>query len=216
MKVAYIDLEGVLIPELWPHISQKTGIASLSITTREFPDYHVLMKNRTHILKENKITLFDLQAITKNISHFSDARSFLGHLKKEHDVSIISDCFHELITPILIKLGSPSIICHKFRIDPDGFIVDCIYADRLGKETHVEQAIAAGAEVLAVGDAFNDLQMLRLAHYGFLIRPSDSTRSSAPEIPVAESLGEIIEKISSKQDYLSSTINQRTQERLNI
>ncbi|MCE8040148.1 bifunctional phosphoserine phosphatase/homoserine phosphotransferase ThrH [Halomonas desiderata] len=195
MKIACIDLEGVLIPELWPHIAQETGIASLSLTTREFPNYPELMRTRIETLRRNSLTLATLQSITANITPFPDAQEFLHRLQKEYDVSIISDCFHELIGPILNTLGSPKIKCHRFNIDPAGYVDHCVYFNRQGKETHVAQALTEGAKVLAVGDAYNDLNMLRLAHHGFLIRPSNSTRAAAPELPVVNSLSEVFERV---------------------
>jgi phosphoserine/homoserine phosphotransferase len=195
MKIAYIDLEGVLIPELWPHIAQETGITSLSLTTREFPNYPTLMRTRIETLRRHSLTLATLQSITATITPFPDAREFLHRLQEEYDVSIISDCFHELIGPIFNALGNPKIKCHRLNIDPAGYIDNCAYFDRQGKETHVAQALTAGAEVLAVGDAYNDLTMLRLAHHGFLIRPSDSTRTAAPELPVVNFLSEVFERV---------------------
>ena len=191
MKVACIDLEGVLIPEIWPFIAQKTGISALSITTREEPDYRKLMGLRIDSLKTHGIRLAQLQSLAAQLDPFPDATHFLNQTRKRYNVLIVSDCFHELADGLLAKLGAPAAFCHRLLTDSDGFISQCAFSGRNGKEAVIAELQASGSEVMAVGDAFNDISMLQRAHHGFLVRPSAQTKKAAPELPVVEHLHEI-------------------------
>ncbi|QCI14165.1 bifunctional phosphoserine phosphatase/homoserine phosphotransferase ThrH [Pseudomonas putida] len=196
-KLACIDLEGVLVPELWPAIAVRTGIKELFATTREIPDYEALMRQRIVLLRKHGITLSELQRILVAIEPFTGALSFLQTLEANgYRVNIISDCFHELAAPLLHKLGEPTILCHHLTVDNEGIVSGCDYYPRKGKEDHVNEALAQGQQVVAVGDAFNDLNMLRRASQGFLVNPSISTLNAASDVRVVESLEEILELIS--------------------
>ncbi|WP_409264585.1 bifunctional phosphoserine phosphatase/homoserine phosphotransferase ThrH [Pseudomonas sp. KCJK9000] len=195
-KLACIDLEGVLVPELWPAIAVRTGIRDLFATTREIPDYDALMRQRIVLLRQHGVTLSDLQRILKAIKPFNGALAFLQVLEaKGYRVNIISDCFHELADPLLHLLGGPTTLCHRLTVDDEGFVSGCDYYPRKGKEEHVDKALAQGQQVVAVGDAFNDINMLRQASQGFLLNPSISTLSAAPDVRAVESLEEILELI---------------------
>lgn len=192
MKIACIDLEGVLIPELWPLIAQATGISALSITTRDEPDYPALMEWRIRRLRQNGLHLRDVQAVLCDIAPYPEAQAFLHCLEHEYELHIVSDCFYELVAPLLRKLGSPRSYCHSLETDKDDWITACRWADRLGKEDHVAKLLEQNAQVLAVGDAFNDLAMLRLAHDGFLVRPSGATRAVSGDLYTVEHLTDIL------------------------
>ncbi|GAB7218150.1 bifunctional phosphoserine phosphatase/homoserine phosphotransferase ThrH [Dickeya oryzae] len=198
MKIACIDLEGVLIPELWPQIAQASGIEALSITTREEPDYPALMRLRIEHLRKNGLRLPDVQAMIAKTQTYPDAVVFLQQLTQQrgYRVHIVSDCFYELAGTLLDALGSPESFCHSLETDADGWITGCAWADRNGKEEHISRLLEQGCHVLAAGDAFNDLAMLRLAHNGFLVRPSQATMTAAQDLTVVEHLHEIIEAIS--------------------
>ncbi|EMC2290396.1 bifunctional phosphoserine phosphatase/homoserine phosphotransferase ThrH [Salmonella enterica] len=197
MRIACIDLEGVLIPELWPRIAQASGIEALSITTREEPDYSALMRWRIDHLRKHGLRLRDVQAILADIQPYPEARDFLRQLEQYggYQVHIVSDCFYQLAESLLDALGSPEAFCHSLETDADHWITGCAWADRNGKEEHVARLLEQGCHVLAAGDAFNDLAMLRLAHHGFLVRPSPATMTAAQDLTVVEHLSEIIENI---------------------
>lgn len=200
MKIACIDLEGVLIPELWPHIAKASGIEALAITTREEPDYPALMRWRIDHLRQHGLRLSDVQTMIANIEPFPEARRFLRQLVElgGYTVHIVSDCFYELASPLLKILGSPTAYCHSLETDEQGWIARCAWAERKGKEDHVASLLRQDAQVLAAGDAFNDLGMLHLAHHGFLVRPSAATRMASRDLPVVERLDEIIERLGLK------------------
>ena len=195
MRVACIDLEGVLIQEIWPFLARQTNIEKLSVTTREKADYPALMRNRITLLRLHGLKLRDVQAIVAAIEPFPDALPFLATLSNLYSIRIVSDCFYELAENVLSKLGNPISLCHRLVLDHAGFIVDCSFAARQGKDDVVAGFLASGAEVLAVGDAFNDLAMLRLANAGFLVRPSELTRAAAPDIAIVEHLYEITDAV---------------------
>lgn len=195
-KLACIDLEGVLVPELWPAIAARSGIMELFATTRETPDYHALMHRRISLLRKHEITLNDIRRIIRLIKPFTGATAFLQALEaRGYCVNIISDCFHELADPLLHALGEPTIMCHRLTVDSHGFISGCEYYPRQGKEEHVEKGLCEGLQVLAVGDALNDIKMLRRASQGFLVNPSISTLNAALDVHAVESLEEILELI---------------------
>lgn len=194
-KAACIDLEGVLVPELWPLIAQITGIEDLAITTREEPDYAELMQRRIALLRTNDIPVKALQTIVSDIAPFPESIEFLQRLSSEFKIHVLSDCFQELAAPLLHKLGSPQAYCHSFEIDHAGWATGCRWAPRRGKEDHVARLLSQSIPVLAVGDAFNDLAMLRLATDGFLVRPSAATRAVAEDLRQVEHLSEILMQI---------------------
>ena len=196
-KVACIDLEGVLVPEMWPYIAQRTGIDVLHETTREVPEYRLLMARRISALRSHGVTLPQMQEILAEIAPFPESTDFLARIGEQYSVRILSDCFYELADPVLGLLGRPTALCHHLVTDDDGFIVRCEFApSRRGKEDVVAAFLDTGSEVVAVGDAFNDLEMLKLATRGFLVRPSESTRAMASSrICVVEHVDEIVEML---------------------
>lgn len=204
MKIACIDLEGVLIPELWPLIAQASGIDALSITTREEPDYPALMRWRLDHLRKHDLRLSDVQRMIAGVQPYREARIFLQQLEQHYGyrVHIVSDCFYELAGNLLTALGSPEAFCHTLETDADDWMTGCAWAKRQGKEEHISHLLARHCHVLAVGDAFNDLAMLRLAHRGFLIRPSRATREAAQDLTVVERLLDIIDALKQPSDPL--------------
>jgi len=195
-KIACIDLEGVLMPELWPFLAQQTGNDAFLETTRETPDYEWLMRKRIDALRKQGLRLSDVQAIFSSLSPLEGAEAFLDTLRaRDYEIQIVSDCFVELATPILDQLGSPPAQCHRLEVDAAGFVTRCAFAPRRGKEDVVRKYLNEGATVLAVGDAFNDLAMLSLATHGFLVRPSELTRLAAPHLRTVERLDEITEAL---------------------
>jgi len=192
MNVACIDLEGVLVPEIWPHIGSCVGIPELAITTREEPNYLKLMCQRIALLHQHHLKLKDVQEIVASLSIFEGAASFLDQLREDFKVLIVSDAFIELAIHFSPSLGLPEIQCHSLSVDDAGYIDRCIFLPRRGKEETIRSLRKTNHCILAVGDAFNDLEMLRSADLGFLFRPSQQTLNSAGDLTVVTSYHEIL------------------------
>lgn len=189
--IACLDMEGVLIPELWPHIATQSGIKELAITTRDEPDYPKLMDRRIKLLRENNLRLCDVQRIAADIKLLAGASNFLADLKNEMEVIIVSDAFQEIIHPFLIKLGHPKTHCHHLTCDDGGFVSKANYTRIHGKQEVISNLHSQNYWVLAVGDAHNDLEMLRSADLGFLYRPSPATSAKGQDIYIASEYSEI-------------------------
>lgn len=195
MNVACIDLEGVLTPEMWPHIGKVAGTSKFAITTREEPDYPRLMQLRIALLRQHGLKLEDVQRIIATLPLLDGAADFLSALRRDYRVLIVSDAFVELASHFGHLLGEPELQCHRLWIAPDGFIDGCRFLPRRGKEETVRLLQCAGHRTLAVGDAFNDLEMLRTADFGLLFRPSRQTLDAASDLPVTRSYGEILQAV---------------------
>ncbi|WP_076420137.1 bifunctional phosphoserine phosphatase/homoserine phosphotransferase ThrH [Colwellia sp. UCD-KL20] len=191
MLIACVDMEGVLIPEIWPYIAEKTGVSELAITTREVPNYNLLVHRRMTLLKENNLTLKDLQIIVNELNPYEDAKTFLEKLEEVYEILLVSDAFFDLIQPLWKKLGSPKIECHRFVINDQGFIEDAIYV-RKDKAEVIKRYKLKNIETLAIGDAFNDIGMLNAANKGFLFRPSEETANKASYLNIVYSYEDIL------------------------
>lgn len=196
MNVACIDLEGVLIPELWPHIATVTGVEELAVTTREEPDYARLVERRICLLKHKRLRLRDIQAIVSEMMPLPGALDFLEALKSEWHVLLVSDAFEEMVHPLWRKLDSPELQCHRFICDAAGYVHKAQYGRKLGKHEVIDDLAANGYRTMAVGDAFNDLMMLSHADIGFLFRPSPETLRSSQELRVVHQYQEILNVLS--------------------
>lgn len=186
MNVACIDLEGVLIPELWPHIASVTGVQELAITTREEPNSPRLVERRLGLLKQKNLRLRDVQAILADMTPLPGALGFLTALKSRWRLLLVSDAFEEMVRPLWLKLGCPELQCHRFVCDAAGSIQRAHYTRQLGKHEVINDLVANGCRTMAVGDAFNDLAMLRHADIGFLFRPSLQTLESSQDLVTPE------------------------------
>lgn len=185
-RAACIDMEGVLAPELWPYISSTTGILDLALTTREESDYTQLVNKRIALLRDNGLTINDIMNIVADIKPLPGATQFIEELSKSHHVIIVSDAFEEMIQPLWHMLGTPELRCHNYICDKAGFIQRAKYNRRRGKHEVIEELEREGFDkTLAVGDALNDLEMLRAATIGYLFKPSPETLSSAQYLTVA-------------------------------
>lgn len=191
----FIDMEGVLIPEMWPYISNKTGLKELEVTTREHSFYEELVENRIKILKSNNITVFDLNKIISELDLLPGARKFIDRLGSSYEVILVSDAFKPLVNIFWEKLGRPNLQCHEFLIDDNGNITDALYSRKGGKQSLLKKYQENKYEVFAVGDAFNDLEMLRMAKKGFLYRPSEDTKAFAKDILIVNSFEQILDEM---------------------
>ena len=184
MIIVCLDLEGVLVPEIWIEVSRRTGIAALARTTRDEPDYDKLMQGRLALLAEHKIRLADLQAIVAGMGPMAGAREFLDQLRAGYQVVILSDTFYEFAAPLMAQLGWPTLFCHSLETDAGGFIQRYHLRMPDQKRHAVEAFRRLNFRVVAAGDSFNDTSMLGAAHAGIFFRPPDSIVAQFPRFPV--------------------------------
>ncbi len=186
MEVVCLDLEGVLTPEIWIAVAERTGIEALRATTRDVADYDELMAMRLAELARHDLRLADLEAVIATLEPLAGAREFLDELRARHQVCVLSDTFYEFAGPLMAKLGRPTLFCHHLEVDGGGRITG--YRLRLPdqKRAVVGALRALNFTVLAAGDSFNDISMLEAADRGFLFRPSPAVRERHPQFPVFE------------------------------
>lgn len=190
MFVLITDLESILIPEIWPRIANELKIKELLVTTREIPDFERLMKYRLKILRENEISLSDLQGITRRISPFPGAKNFLKRIEKEMEIVIVSDSFYEFSLPIVRKLGSYNFIANNFKIE-NNRITGCLFRFKGKKDKVVRFFKNLEFLTIGVGDSHNDYSLLKSSDYGILYNPSKDFRLRFPNLPVAKNFREL-------------------------
>ena len=184
MIVACLDLEGVLVPEIWIAFAEKTGIEKLRLTTRDIPDYKELMQGRLDILNENNLKLSDIQEVIKGISPFPGAKDFLAWLKSEFQVIILSDTFNQFAGPLMAQLDYPTLFCHDLIIDESGKIKDFQLRIPDAKTKAVKALQGLNFKVIAAGDSYNDTGMLKQANAGILFRAPNNVIQEFPQFPV--------------------------------
>ncbi|HTL47956.1 MAG TPA: bifunctional phosphoserine phosphatase/homoserine phosphotransferase ThrH [Verrucomicrobiae bacterium] len=192
MKICCLDLEGVLVPEIWIRVAEKTRIKELRITTRDWPDYDKLMKYRIGILKERGIRLKDIQKVIAGIGPLPGAKKFLDALRAQREVIILSDTFYEFAAPLMRQLDMPTLFCNYLSVDKKGFIKDYHLRIRNGKEKAVKALRKLNFYIKAAGDSYNDLTMLRAANQGILFNPPESIRKECPQFRVATKHAELL------------------------
>ena len=195
MNVVCLDLEGVLVPEIWIAFSKESGISELARTTRDEPDYDKLMKFRLGILEEHGLTLADIQNTIAKIDPFEGAKEFLDELRQLTQVIIISDTFTQFASPLMQKLGMPTIFCNDLVVAEDGMIVDYKMRVANSKYTTVKALHAMGFETIAAGDSFNDLGMIKESKAGFLFRSTEQIKKDYPQYPAYENYDELLAAI---------------------
>ncbi|MDB6139006.1 MAG: thrH [Verrucomicrobiaceae bacterium] len=179
--IVTLDLEGVLVPEIWIAFAEKTGIASLRRTTRDEPDYDVLMKGRLKILDEHGLKLADIQEVIGTLGPLDGAKAFLDELRQLTQVIILSDTFEEFAQPLMRQLGWPTILCHKLEVGSDGRIVNYKLRQPNQKQHSVEALRGLNYKVIAAGDSFNDTTMLGAADTGFFFHAPESITALFPQ-----------------------------------
>ena len=184
MIVACLDLEGVLVPEIWIAFAEKTGIEKLRLTTRDIPDYNELMQGRLDILNENNFQLSDIQEVIKDISPLPGAKEFLDWLKSEFQVIILSDTFNQFAGPLMTQLDYPTILCHDLVIDETGKINNFKLRIPDAKTKAVKAIQGLNLKVIAAGDSYNDTGMLKQADAGILFRAPQNVIEEFPQFPV--------------------------------
>ncbi len=191
MNIVCLDLEGVLVPEIWIAFSQVSGIPELKRTTRDEPDYDKLMKWRLGILKEHGLGLKEIQETIANIDPLPGAKEFLDELRKVTQVIIISDTFSEFAGPLMAKLGYPTIFCNSLEVAPSGEITGFNMRIENSKLTTVKALQSIGFETIASGDSYNDLGMIRASKAGFLFRSTEQIKKDNPDLPAYETFDEL-------------------------
>lgn len=191
MKLACLDLEGVLVPEIWINVAESTGIEALRRTTRDEPDYDVLMRSRLEILAEHGLRLSDIQEVIGRMRPLEGAAEFLDWLRERFQVVILSDTFYEFADPLMAQIGRPTLFCHRIETDDSGRVV--AYHIRLEdqKRKAVEAFRQLNFQVIAAGDSYNDTSMLTEADAGILFRPPDNVIEDFPQFPVTRSFEEL-------------------------
>ena len=193
MKMVCLDLEGVLVPEIWIAFAKESGIPELERTTRDEPDYEKLMRWRLSVLKEHGLGIRQIQETIERIEPLAGAREFLDALRELTQVVIISDTFEEFARPLMRKLGSPTILCNSLKVAQDGEIVDFKMRVEHSKLTTVKALQSIGYETVAAGDSYNDLEMILAGKDGFLFRSTEKIRKDYPQIPAFETYEELLD-----------------------
>jgi phosphoserine/homoserine phosphotransferase len=191
MYTVCLDLEGVFVPEIWINVAEKTGIKELRLTTRDEPDYDVLMKRRLAILHENGLKIGDIQAVIAAMDPLEGAMDFLNWLRPRAQMLVVSDTFVQFAGPLMEKLGWPTLLCNRLSIDPDGTIADYKLRQRDGKRKVVIALKSLSYAIIAIGDSYNDITMLKEADKGILFRPPENVKDEYPDFPVAYAYEEL-------------------------
>jgi phosphoserine/homoserine phosphotransferase len=191
VKLACLDLEGVLVPEIWINVAERTGIEALRRTTRDEPDYDVLMTGRLRILEEHGLGLPDVQKVIASMGPLEGAAGFLDWLRERFQVVILSDTFYEFAGPLMAQLGWPTLFCHRLEADATGRIVAYHIRLKDQKRLAVQAFHRLEFEVIAAGDSYNDTSMLMEADAGILFRPPDNVVAEFPQFPVTRSYDEL-------------------------
>lgn len=191
MEIVCLDLEGVLIPEIWIKFSEKTRIPELCLTTRDVPDYDLLMKQRLRILAEHKLGLQEIQEVIATIEPLPGAPEFMRWLRQHFQVAILSDTYYEFALPLMPQLGNPMLLCHKLDVDAQGRVVNYILRQKDPKRQAVKAFHALNYRVLAAGDSYNDTNMLAEADAGFLFHAPPNVIAEFPQFPAVHTYDDL-------------------------
>lgn len=192
MYITCLDLEGVLVPEIWIAFAEESGIPELKRTTRDEPDYNKLMNWRIGILKEHGLGLKEIQDVIAKIDPMPGAKEFLDELRSLSQTIIISDTFSQFAGPLMKKLGLPTIFCNSLEVAPSGEITGFKMRCEKSKLTTVKALQSIGFETIAGGDSFNDLGMIQASKYGFLFRSTEKIKADYPDLPAFEEYGDLM------------------------
>lgn len=203
MIIAALDLEGVLVPEIWINFAEFTGIEELKATTRDIPDYNVLMRQRLRLLHENNLGLSDIQQVIAKLKPLPGANDFLNWLREHFQVVILSDTFYEFAAPLMKQLDWPTLLCHKLAIDENGMVSDYVLRQQDAKRQSVQAFHHLNFKVIAAGDSYNDTTMLSDADAGILFRPPQNVIDEFPQFPVTFEYEELKEQFIKKSRELS-------------
>jgi phosphoserine/homoserine phosphotransferase len=195
VQLVCLDLEGVLVPEIWIEFAERTGIPELRRTTRDEPDYDKLMKYRLDLLAKHRLGLPDIQQVIAAMGPLAGAREFLDALRRDFQVIILSDTFYEFAMPLMAQLGFPTLFCHKLEANAEGYLVNYHLRMPNQKKESVRRFKELNFKVIAAGDSYNDTAMLGEAHAGILIHPPENVIREFPQFPVTMNYGELRQQI---------------------
>ena len=195
LNIVCLDMEGVLVPEIWIAFSQASGIPELKRTTRDEPDYDKLMRWRLGILKEHGLGLKDIQATIRTIDPLPGAKEFLDELRERTQAIVLSDTFTQFAQPLMEKLGWPTLFCNALEVAPDGEITGYHIRTPQSKLTTVKGLQSVGFETIAVGDSYNDLGMIRASKAGFLFRSTEKIKADNPDLQAFEAFDDLRDAI---------------------
>ncbi len=195
MNIVCLDLEGVLVPEIWIAFSEASGIPELRLTTRDEPDYNKLMEYRLRILREHGLGLNEIREVIGKIDPMDGAREFLDELRELTQVLILSDTFEQFASPLMKKLGRPTIFCNSLEVAESGEVTGYRLRTAKTKLSTVRALQSVGFETIAAGDSFNDLEMIKASKAGFLFRSTEQIKKDHPELPAFEEYGDLLEAI---------------------
>ena len=193
MNVVCLDLEGVLIPEIWINVAERTRIAELRLTTRDIPDFHQLMTRRIEILEQHGVRIADIHTVIGAMEPLDGALAFIRELRSRVSVIILSDTFTQFVAPLMAKLEWPVLFCNELAIEPDGRISGYRLRQEDGKRRAVEALQSINLKVTAAGDSYNDLSMLHAADRAALFRAPDTIIAEYPHFPAFQGYGELLE-----------------------
>jgi phosphoserine/homoserine phosphotransferase len=204
VEIACLDLEGVLVPEIWIAFAEKTGIRELRATTRDIPDYDVLMKQRLRILDEHNLGLPDIQAVIAEIKPLDGAREFIDWLRERFQVVILSDTFYEFAQPLMRQLGFPALLCHKLETNEKGRVVDYKLRQANPKRQSVLAFKSLYYRVIAAGDSYNDTTMLAEADAGILFHAPENVIREFPQFPAVHTFADL------KREFIKASARELT------
>ena len=193
MELVCLDLEGVLIPEIWIEFAERTGIDALRATTRDIPDYDTLMKQRLQLLDENDLRIDDIQSVIADMAPLEGAKEFVDWLRERFQLVILSDTFYEFSAPLMRQLGWPTLLCHRLVLDDAGRVVDYRLRQPDPKRASVQAFHTLNYRVIAAGDSYNDTSMLEEADAGFLFRAPDNVVAEFPQFEAVTTYDELKE-----------------------
>lgn len=196
MYIICSDLEGVFVPEIWINVSVRTGIEELKLTTRDISDYDVLMRGRLELLRKHNLTLKDIQEVISKLEPLPGALEFVNWLRSQAQLIIVSDTFIEFADPLLAKLGRPTLLCHSLSVDSSGNIISYNLRQRDAKKKVTEALQGLKYKVIAIGDSYNDIAMLRQANVGILFNPPQNVIDEHGDLIIIESYDELKRTIS--------------------
>jgi phosphoserine/homoserine phosphotransferase len=202
MNLACLDLEGVLVPEIWLDVAKQTGIEALKRTTRDEPDYDVLMKQRLEILSKHGLGLTAIQEVIAAMRPLPGAAEFLDWVRERHQLVILSDTFYQFAAPLMRQLGYPTLLCHNLEVDDSGKIVDYHLRQPDPKRRSVRAFHDLNLKVIAAGDSYNDTNMLLEADAGILFRPPENVIREFPQLPVARDYDELREAFKNAEENI--------------
>ena len=194
-SIVTLDLEGVLVPEVWIAVAEKTGIDKLRLTTRDVPDYNVLMKDRLKVLEDHGLTLHDIEEVIGTLRPLAGAKDFLDELRTITQVLILSDTFEEFAKPLMRQLDWPTLFCHRLLVDDAGRIVDYALRTPEHKQKTVTALKRLNYDVISVGDSFNDTAMLTEAHVGILFHAPENIKKQFSQFPALERYEDLMGRI---------------------